>query len=357
VPEFPPVVDPTFAEEDLNDVRNASPILGAAQWEQWTGGALWALAKCGTLILSGPSSGVAPDDEEDYRFYVWPRSQCAARLWCFTLDLANATEADRAASGQFQTPIGTVKLSWSIDPGSYRRPSTFRFIEQVASPTSDPGEITVRITNDASSASAIYVRAIACYEIRRVTLEDFGDLPSTLGGFRAFAPDPATVQTGAQIADSFDQSRSADGLMRLVMDPTMLMKEARRSCYISSYRPAGIVVGTSYEALFKYAVPVLGRARYLETQFHKIAVAVYGHGPAGSNVRVSAVKSGDTVTLNLPTSDDWVTGEIDIETEDMSTLDTDGGIRAGGREYLFAEAKQVGAGTALVRGFCAAEDE
>ncbi len=370
VPRFPPIVDFTEGDGSLpgadaaqrNDLRIASPVLGAAQWEPWAKATAWALGKCGSLILCGVSSGVAVGSDTTWRFYTWPRYQCAARLWCIGLDMRVAEVDDWAGSGQFQVPSGTPLASWSLGPESFGATRVFRFVQLIESPTADPGEVTIKITNDSTSLSNVFVDSIHCYEIMRGAIEDFGPTPNTLGGFHAKAPNPFTDQTGALIVEGSDVGNSVDGLFRVVNDPTQLMVETRRSCLFSWYAPylAGSNhLNDDWDNLFIRDPPVLARCTYGQTN-RTIAVAAYGHGSTGAErkIRFTAQKSGDSTTLTLPlTTDGWVTGELDVETEDTSPSAVSGGIRSGIRERITVEAKRPVGGSGNVLGVCMAEAE
>jgi hypothetical protein len=63
----------------------------------------------------------------------------------------------------------------------------------------------------------------------------------------------------------------------------------------------------------------------------------------------------DTVTVVLPTSDGWATGVLEVDCEDPTTWNTDGGLRSGTRDRITIEAQRVGAGTCTVYGVCMGE--
>jgi hypothetical protein len=87
-----------------------------------------------------------------------------------------------------------------------------------------------------------------------------------------------------------------------------------------------------------------------------IAISAYGSGPTGSNVRFTALRSGDITTLVLPTSNGWVHGALAVDGEFPGTWDLDGGLRGSSdRDEIYVEAQRVGAGTCTVYGVKMAE--
>lgn len=354
VPQFPPVIDVTEGAPTANaDVRAALPVRANGQWADWTAACNWALAKGGTLITCGPSSGAVPGNSQTYRFWIHPRSQIVARLWVVSLSMRHAatTVALHHATGQIQVPTGTPIGSYVITPDDYGRTRTFEFVQLLGSPSATPAEVTMQMTVDASSGTpGVFMDGVSCYEIRRGVIETFGPNPSTLGGFPAPATAAPTVETGATIRGHGYLARSVDSLMTTATDRTMLQVESRRSCLHSWYRPTGQTVGTTYENLNIRNPPVLARTRYGQT-VTEVAISVYGVGPAGSNVRFTAERSGDVTTLVLPTSLGWVHGLIDVDGEQPNTWQVDGGLRGtSDRDTIKIEAQRVGAGTCTVYG-------
>lgn len=355
VPEFPPEIDVLDDDGDgvatddffANDVRIASPVRATAQWEAWNGAAVWALGHGGTLIMQGPVAlEIAPGETVTWRHVVQQHDQCRARLWCLTLSCASAPTVDDWSSfGIIELPSG-VSHQWRIAPSDYLKGTPFEFVESVAPTGFDNGQLLLNISVNAAAVSGVAVMAFACYELPRLDLDTFG--PSEYP-----VCEPHTLQTNAPIVEGgTDTNKSVGGLYRIATDPDQLMREVRRPCLWSDFRPAGIsTIGTSYTNLFFYDVSVLAIPRYLGENQRTVRVYVYGRGPAGSNVRFTAA-SGDTVVVNLGTSNGLVEGVLDIDTEDAGDYAATGGLRDGARDTIAIEAQRVGgsAGDCVVYG-------
>jgi len=364
VPPFPPDIDRTAGGSGTpSELRVASPVLGAGQWVQYTKAALWGLAQCGSLVLAGPNGGASPGSSDTWRYYIWPRYQCSARLWCVTLWMPSADLDSHQATGTFEIPGGTIVGRWTLDKGDYQKVRTFQFVESVSSPSASPGEVVCKLTNASTSDDDVFVTSIACYEIRRNGLVNFGPTPSSLGTFHVNAPNPSTVQTGAPIAEDDDTSISAQGTMRTIIEPTMLMAEARRGCLFSHFHSPGFDNDTtSYVNAFAEDIPVLARFRYISGVTGTIRVAAYCVGSANSKIKFTA-SSGDSIELDMPTgatvaSADWVVDDLDIDSEDASSSSTHGGLRGGTRDTVAVEIKRgdaTGLGTSILYGVCMGE--
>lgn len=357
------MLDITSGVPEANDgLRAALPVLGTGQWEAYAALANWGLAMGGTLIAQGPGGGANPGGSQTWRYWIWPRYQIVARLWCISLSMRpgivgpGATVDTHNATGTFAID-GTNVRSWRIDPTGYTRTTNFRFVQTVETPTADPGEITFGFAVNADAGDAVYMDALACYEIRRATNTTFGPTPSALGALHAPAPPPGSVQTGAIISEGGIASVSAGGLMLLGMHEEMLQTEMRRSCLFSDFRPAGLNMGTSYTSVYRRDPALLARTRYAGETVRAVDLAVYGNGPSGSTARIT-MTSGDTFTIALVDGvPGWHTTQVDIETEDPSRWGIDGGIRGGTRDRIKLEGRRVGGsdGDCKIYGMCVAE--
>jgi hypothetical protein len=352
VPQFPPVLDTSEGDALLNaDLRAAHPVRGTFQWEDFGRAAAWALGRGGTLVMQGPSGlGVAAGADETWRWWTRPRAQTVARLWCVSLGMRTAPVANHHATGAFTA--GLTPQPFTISPSQTGRVAVYRVLERLPTPSATPAEVTLEIDVDSGAGGAVYLEGATCYEISRATLTEYGAGPSPV-------PDVGTLQTGALITEASTTAKSVDGLFNAVLDASLMQTETRRGCLFSDYRPAGMIVGTSYTNLYLRNPAVLARARYAGETVRSVELAFYGHGPAGSNVRITAT-SGDVATLPLPTSDGWTSGyQMDINTEDPARWGTDGGIRGGTRDRLTIEGQRVGgsAGDAVVYGIYVGEGD
>jgi hypothetical protein len=331
------------------DVRAARPVRSAGQWADWNAATTWCLAKGGTLVTAGPCSGAAPGGSQTYRYWLHPRAQIYARRWCVSLAMINATVANHHATGTIQVPTGTDLGRFAISPDDFNKTKAFRFDQILTAPNATPAETTFRMTVDASSGlPGVYMVGVSCYELRRASIGSFG------GASTAVTSD-YTLATGAPIRAQDFVAESVDGLLTNAIDPALLQVEARRSSFFDSYIPAGQTVETSYESLFAINPPVLASARN-SLDLTTIAISAYGVGPAGSNVRFTALRSGDVTTLVLPTSVGWVHGALNVDGEFPNTWQVDGGLRGtSDRDEILIEAQRVGAGTCTVYGIKLAE--
>ena len=350
VPQFPPVLDVTEGDPYSNrDIRAARPVRAAGQWADMATAANWCIAKGGTLVTAGPCSGAAPGSSQTYRYWLHPRAQIYARQWCVSLAMLNATVANHHATGTIQVPSGTDIGRFEITPSDIYRTKPFRFIQVLSSPSATPAETTFRLVVDSTSGlPGVYMVGVSCYELRRSTIGAFG-------GASGIATGMSTVQAGAPITGAGFAGRSVDGVMTNGIDRPLLQVEARRSSFFDSYIPAGQTVETTYEPLFATNPPVLASTRNGGVAT-AIAVSAYGSGPAGSNVRFRALRSGDITTLALPTSNGWVHGGLIVDGEFPGTWQIDGGLRGtSDRDEVLVEAQRFGAGTCTVYGIKMAE--
>lgn len=353
VPTFPPLLDVLNGDADASTgLRAALPVKGQAQWTAFADAANWIIAQGGTLVTQGPSGGVDVGGSTTYRYYIWPRYQIAARLYCVSLGMRIATQANWHATGSI-TGVG----SWKIEPSHYRRVSTFQFLVPVVSPTNTAGELTV-VLNQTSGGASVYLEGLSIYEIPRATLERFGPAASPLTADPAYAPLRSSLQTGAPITEgnTATATLSVDGLLRVGLHEELAQSAGRRSCLFSDFRLATLVqaVGTTYTSVFFRDPAVLARGTYFGSSVRQIAIAAYGSGPTGSNVRFTA-DSGATATLVLPTSAGWITGVLNVDAEDPGTWSSSGGLRSDTRDRIAVQAQRVGAGTCSVLGICMGE--
>jgi hypothetical protein len=349
-PLFPPVIDVTEGDPYSNvDVRAAKPVRAAGQWADWAAATTWCLAKGGTLVTAGPCSGAVPGGSQTYRFWLHPRAQIYARQWCVSLAMMNATVASHHATGTIQAPTGTDLGRFSITPDDFNKTKAFRFIQVLGSPNATPAETTFRLIVDAGSGlPGVYMVGVSCYELRRVSVGVFGGATTSVTG-------ASTVQVGAPIRGRGFGASSVDGLLTNSIDRTLLHVETRRSTLFDSYIPAGQIVGTTYTNLFAVNPTVLARPM-LGNDWTTIAISAYGSGPVGSNVRFSALRSGDSTTLALPTSAGWVHGLLQVDSEFAGTWQVDGGLRGtSDRDEIQIEAQRIGVGTCAVFGIKMAE--
>jgi hypothetical protein len=345
---FVPTIPPRVIDPDTNSVRAAYQIAGRSTWVPRAQAVSFLLGKGGSLVIGGPYNGtIAAGSALAFHFYYWPRKQNQFQLWTIGI----CTSSTAGASGTVEIPSGTEVGSWQIDDNTdSHQPQPFTFQRTVASPTSSPSEITINVTNDSTSDTSILVTGICGYELPRYELNTFT---------ASSMPDEQSCYAKAPIYAENADEKSVNGV---AVSAFNALDEARRSVLFSWAHPFGVVVtaaafpGTSN--VFLLDPSIVARHLYNGTNTASVAVAVFakmvGSTPAG-DVKITA-QSGGTVTLHFTsTSATWVTGTLTVETEDLTRLATDGGLRGGSRETLKIEARKTAGTNITIYGICIGE--
>jgi hypothetical protein len=342
-------IPPQLITSGQNAIRAAAQIRGTATWQPMAQATNWVLGRGGSLVVAGPpwQTTITAGGSRAFHFYHWPRKQNQFQIWYVSIQ----TTTQAGASGTVEVPNGTELGTWQIDSNvDAYQPQTFAFQRTVASPDGTPADITVTVRNDSDSDAAIIVTSISGHELPRYDLDTFTASPVI---------DDQTCATKAPI---FEESSDEQSVNAVAVCADNAVTEGRRSCLFSWFYPSGVTItagsfpGTSN--IFMLDPSIVARHLYSGTNTATVNVAVYaamtGSTPAG-DVKVTAA-SGASSTLHFTSaSSTWVTGNLTVETEDLSRLSTDGGLRGGTRETLRIEARKT-AGTAIVvAGICIGE--
>lgn len=153
-----------------------------------------------------------------------------------------------------------------------------------------------------------------------------------------------SVEPGTLIYDGYDDRESIGGLEHAVEDLRALyFRRGTLFSWASGYSDGFNTASTSYQQLFGDGANPAIQTRLMYTgetvRTVKCAVWVIGFG----NVRV-VMTNGDSVTFTVaePYGEDagvWMTSGFDVETDDPSRYETDGGIRGGTRDEITVEYK------------------
>lgn len=330
---FPPTLGPIVAGQ--NSIVAARRVRGPSQWQPLAEAANWLLGKGGSLIVAGPpgAGAIEPGDSVTLKYYLWPREQCRVRLWCVGLmsGTANTTaDVSDGLSGTVELPSGADAQGWSIPAGAQTfRPYLFRFAEVVASPTSTPGPIEIEIANSSDSGNDLWISSVSCYELQRAALGPDG--PAGV--------DVRSVETGRGIYDDGGDALSADGVG---IAAHAAIAQARRSKLLDWWRTDGVQptgdTFTGVSNIFVVDPPVIARHLYDGETTREVAVAVMAGCFDTAQVRLTGSETGVPCTLNFSSATPtWVTGTLEIATEDVPNLATNAGIRSGTRDQLIIE--------------------
>jgi hypothetical protein len=182
---------------------------------------------------------------------------------------------------------------------------------------------------DVSSRNWLEIHNVQIYESPVIILAD------TASG--TVPPEPSTI-----VYDGYDDQQSIAGLERAVED--MRASYFRRGTlfnWVSGYADGLQASNTSYEDLTPEQDPSIQvRLMYSGETVRRVKFAACAAVSSGTGNIRATMTSGDTVTLNIVANTPvWLTGDIDIETDDPSRWATDGGIRGGTRDNLRIEYK------------------
>ena len=318
----------------VNNIRAAAPVVGDGQWKVAADVSVFLHGRLTNQLLSmGGDKAVAPGGSTTYRFWHWPHSQARSNIWLFTL----IPTGFFGAHGTFEAPAGTTLLHWSIDGGVAEISRTF--IAQAEAAESDtPQEITCKFTVASDSVSSMVLSNLSCFECPMQSI-------TTATGPGSSIPISDTDVTKAAIMAEADGEQSANAVM-LAMDTART--RARRSslfCW-ANVADGGRTLSSSIHANVFALDPVIN-ARHLyngtNTAVVDWAVLAKVSGGGGSEVKAivgsTGVASSVTITSSASTGD-WVHGTSTVKTEDMSLLDSNGGIRDSVRETLRFTAKR-----------------
>lgn len=150
------------------------------------------------------------------------------------------------------------------------------------------------------------------------------------------------IEPNDLIYDGYDDRKSIAGLERAAEDlRTTYYRRGTLYNWANGYNTAVSNATTTYAALHPDGVwpAIQTRLMYNGETTRTVKCNVFARVTGGTgNVRIT-MTSGDVVTFNVTnTSNAWqTTADIDVETDDPSRWDTDGGIRGGTRDEVTIE--------------------
>jgi hypothetical protein len=340
----------------VNDIRAATPVQGFSQWYPMAQAQLWLLGHGANLVSLGPFMDMTTAN--GFACHAYPHTHILNWLWILSLARTGlAVNVWGHFTGAQGTDLGTWQLDNSLPPFT---PQTFMFVETF---TSMPASY--------SFFPAVYVDS-ASLSVCQVSLSAT-ELPAgeitTFGSAGEEAVDPATCANNAPIYEpsSATQHRSASGLAELLYSITAgagLIGEARRATLYNWAHPIGVSTTSSSFASMSMSEPtptIVGRHMYngvtTTTVRVRVRAAVVG-APNTGEVKITT-STGGTVTLSITSSTlTWYSGDLIVETEDLSRNAIDGGLRGGSREMLTIQGRVTGgSATLIVTGLHVGESE
>lgn len=332
-----------------NDVRAATPVRGPGQWIEMGDALNWLFGRGGQLVNTGPQrKGITGTGTQAFSFYVWPKAEAQVRVWTVSIILRSG---GTSAHGSFQAPSGTTIGKWQIgvgDPDPTRTSKVFAYAETIASPSATPQAITAKLVGGTNNTNGtIDVVGISCFEFPRYLL--------TTGASEGV--DSSTLDQGQPIYAGANGISIAE-----VYDQLGDVKdEARRTKLFDWHKTNWITITTTSfpgtSNILNVNPPVLNRHMENGTTARNAAWTVYAAVDTGSaEVKVTAT-SGATSTITVSTTSlSWHTPKnFAIDTEHISRLGTDGGIRDGTRDRLRFEGRVVSGGPLKLSGISVGE--
>jgi hypothetical protein len=359
-----------------NGVRVQTPVR-AEQWKPMAQAYAWllgqgtSLASCGPQFTNAGSADViAAGAGRSLRFYMRPHIQNTTRVWIMHLAKAGGVAHAASAFGTV-TFGGSATFNWSL-PGSqpYGQPLAFVFADDSFTPSGSEVPLIVDLDVDAASPVGVNYTGIGCYEVPRAQIGEFTD-PA---GVPATVPDSATCQAQQPIyaqeypsPGSLSPGQIYSASVRGVMKAQSLAVSAdgmHRGTLFSQPIPRfAINSTTTFADVFDVPVWVQHRCCRGEPTISmrwRIEASMSSASAAGE-IRLTSQRAGfsSTVTVNpgLNSADfAWYSVSLIVNTEDLSRLDTDGGLRGGVAESVRVEFRRTtGTGSIRIRSVCGYE--
>jgi len=344
---YPPRL--STVEVSGNLIRNAAPIMGGDDWSPWGAACNWMNARGATLV-SAPGAADEEINVEDgalYRYWIWPHALNITRVWHFGLacpddvaeTITGTVTLEDATTAEWRIPAGTradqevrFKIFQTIDPPSGADQQAFIWYQRT----------------DLGADTNPYVTSHRCEELPRTFHEELLDEQTCL-------PQRLIYQSDSPL----DQIKSAHAV-GLHME---IAKElCRRAHLLTFFYPPGIEFDLGTFAAFLPTsigdVPIQPRHLHNGETTRSVPWVIYAGATGGDGeVRLTAA-SGDTDTITVDEgAAGWYGGTIELNTEDPSTLDSDGGLRGGVRDTIVCEARVTTATTLNMYGLNIGGDE
>lgn len=332
--------------------RNMLPVLGNGQWTEHAQQANWVLGHGSALVTSGPAGFPMADAEvHEFRFKCKPRPQNHYRLWCVSFSADDDGGGGMIRSLDSATDYARVDVPATLQdlPGHTTRVVTF-----VTDDTDDDvdgdgfSEFGFEILVDAD-VDAIYMVSCTCTEMPLAFAA-----PDEIAVDNVTFPDEASCESGQPIYDD-ELTPAQVGPAACAWAQVAAETNAKRSSMASWVSPVA-AAGTSFAPIYGGSVPLLARRRYSSDGAgnREIRVWVYAFGLGQVKLTMT---TGDTATLTYaaPLAYEWQTATISVDAEDLSTLDSEGGVRGGTLDQLLVETLHTIGEVFVVRCVCAGE--
>lgn len=292
--------------EPADSIRVSSPVSGGLEWSAYAQLANWINGRGAMIVPWANCNSTVASGSESYRFYVGPCSRAVERVWVLNLRANTATGVTCTVRIDGDSSTDTIFAPTNnIDRRVLcvvRQPLTAK--------TSTAADATVTVT---TSGGTTIVDSIACYEQARATLDATTD---------DYSVDVVSCNSRRPIA-AFDY-QSVSG----VADAYKNLDARRPGYFYWSTNETGanaITAGVgSPTDLLESSVPMAGAIATLgatTTTVTVAALAKVGASETGS-IRFQSTEAADSVTLSITsTAYAWVTGELDIATEDLTQPD------------------------------------
>lgn len=307
---------PAVGEMALGVIRAAWPVT-AYQIKAAALTANWLVARGAVLVVDGghcwPEGG-AQSRTLNYRYRTDDAHNTIAAAICVSMQ--------SSAEGVDFMPvtIGSLSLLIGTRPG----------VIQIAFPNLGAGETDWALTFDwDGTVGVLLVHSIILYECPEVNIQNTG---------------VNIVEPGSMIYDGYANRESIAGLERVTKElQTGYFRRGGLFNWSSGYSSGVNTASTSYQSLHSDGIKPAIQTRLMyngETvRSVRCAIFVIGFG----NVRVT-MTSGDSVTFTVAEAYGegagvWIVDDLDVETDDPSRWDTDGGIRGGTRDEITIEYK------------------
>lgn len=331
VPAYPDLLIPDGSDIDdtRNQVRNSYPV-AASHWEPMGRTINW-LRGHGAQIVAGNStfgSGYgSPVSPIVFRHRILGGllglNDPHGRSWFLCLWADQEVEVTVTFQVSSDAPTAVVSTL----------PGIFRFDEVVSGTLPSPPVIGFNITW--SGSAEVYCDTVSCFEIPLTVLQS-GD-----------GVDLDYLQFNAPIYyDASNDGRSVFGAL------DFSASELIRRTVFNWYNENGVTLtdtaftGSSNLFLLDPAV----QARHVTSGQTTSTVdwaALCTSTGGGSQIRLTTAAGSDTQAI-AGGGPAWVTGTIDIETDDPSRYDTDGGIRGGTRDSVIVELRRTTATNVII---------
>ena len=338
----------------FEEVRGALPVRGSTQWKPLAQNANHLLGKGGQLVGAGPwQTQISPGGSETFHYHIWTRQENTERVWLITLAPLQNSFGYVSAGSASGTIFGggEARTTEWIMPRRQSTDGAILVTHQVTIVvgSSTPTGTLLIVTNDSSSEIPIQVQAINSFEVPRRFLQ------SAEGARESTDLSPHSIWEGG------DNSVEGVGVHAIAAK-----NKCRRNNHFSWFNADGVTNATEvFAEILITPTPMLARHQRnktvggLSSVLGKIDWAVFAKVSSGTATIRATATSGNvtTVSVNSAVTAWYISSDFEIDTEHMSRIPTDGGIRDGTRDYITFEGKNDGAAQTLtIFGICAGED-